>query len=38
MHCAEAGSGAISWMAVSAKELRATDHPGNRMVRPRYLI
>src|SRR5258706_15646726 len=33
MRCAEAGSGGIFWRAASARELRATDHLGDRMLR-----
>jgi hypothetical protein len=37
MHRVEAGSDAIFWPAVSAKELKATNHSRNRMLRLRYL-
>ena len=37
MHRVEAGSDAIFGPAVSAKELKATNHSRNRMLRLRYL-
>ena len=38
MHHVEAGSDGFFWPAVSAKELKATDHPRNQMLRLRYLV
>jgi hypothetical protein len=38
MHHVEAGFDGIFWPAVSAKELKATGHPRNQMLRLRYLV